>query len=276
MHRISLRNERYTGANNRESLYDLTIPENWNHKVVVFIHGYAGYKDWGCWNLVEDYFTENSFGFIKYNASHNGGTLSKPIDFDDLAAFSMNTYSHEIADFEAVIDVLENKIAEPPEIYLIGHSRGGGIALLQSAHPNIQKIVTLAAISSIEARFPIGEDLINWKKEEVIYRKNGRTGQNMPTHITIYNDFVSNRDRLSIKNHCVKSTTPTCIIHGADDISVRLLEGETIAKWLNQELIVIQGQQHTFGSSQPWKEKELPLGLKEVCAIILHFFKTSH
>ncbi|MFT5859086.1 MAG: pimeloyl-ACP methyl ester carboxylesterase [Flavobacteriaceae bacterium] len=274
MERISIRNERYTGANNRESLYDLTIPENWNDKVIVFIHGYMGYKDWGCWNLVESYFTNAGFGFIKYNVSHNGGTATNPIDFDDLDAFSKNTYSNEIADFEAIVEVLSEKLTSPPEILLIGHSRGGGIALLQAEHPSVQKIATLASISSIASRFPTGEALATWKKDSIRYRKNGRTKQNMPTHIGLYDDYISNQDRLNIERYCRESTIPTCIIHGADDTSVIILEGETIAKWLNQELIVLDAQQHTFGSSQPWEEKELALGLKDACKVILHFFET--
>ena len=71
----------YTGASNRKSLYDLCIPENWNNKIIIFIHGYMGYKDWGCWNLVSDFFTNEKYGFLKYNVSHNGGTIEKPIDF---------------------------------------------------------------------------------------------------------------------------------------------------------------------------------------------------
>ena len=61
-----------------------------------------GYKDWGCWNLVEQFFIENNYAFLKYNVSHNGGTIENPIDFDDLNAFSENNYSKEIEDFEAI------------------------------------------------------------------------------------------------------------------------------------------------------------------------------
>ena len=55
----SNKNKIFTGANKKKSLYDLDIPENWNQKLIIFIHGYMGYKDWGCWNLVSDYFTFN-------------------------------------------------------------------------------------------------------------------------------------------------------------------------------------------------------------------------
>ena len=96
---IKLNNEIYTGAKGRESLFDLTVPTNWNNKLIIFLHGYMGYKDWGCWNLVQAYFNNYEYGFLKYNVSHNGGTVENPIDFSDLEAFSENTYMNEIRDF---------------------------------------------------------------------------------------------------------------------------------------------------------------------------------
>ena len=71
----------YKGAVGKGSLVDLCIPENFNNKLIVFIHGFMGYKDWGCWNLFQDFYTSEGFGFCKYNVSHNGATLENPIDF---------------------------------------------------------------------------------------------------------------------------------------------------------------------------------------------------
>ena len=53
MQTLSLRDEQYVGASEKTSLYDLNIPDNWNRKLLIFSHGYMGYKDWGAWNLME-------------------------------------------------------------------------------------------------------------------------------------------------------------------------------------------------------------------------------
>ena len=50
---MNLKNQIYTGANGRKSLLDIVVPVNFNGRLILFIHGYMGYKDWGCWNLVE-------------------------------------------------------------------------------------------------------------------------------------------------------------------------------------------------------------------------------
>ena len=60
--------------------------------VVIFCHGYKGYKDWGAWNLAANEFGNNDLFFVKFNFSHNGGTVENPIDFQDLGAIGQNNF----------------------------------------------------------------------------------------------------------------------------------------------------------------------------------------
>lgn len=273
MHMISEKNEQYIGADGRPSLYDLTIPENWNKKLIVFCHGYMGYKDWGAWNLMEDFFVQHDFGFLKYNVSHNGGTVENGIDFPDLEAFSMNNYLKEVMDMEAIIELSLNKLNDLEAIYLLGHSRAGGTVILQSHNTHISKIAALAPICSIAKRFPEGEELENWKKNRTRFTTNGRTKQQMPHDYSQYEDFVKNKERLDIESYARNSHVPICVIHGDDDPAVTIKEGEAIAEWAGVELIRIPNEQHTFGASQPWTKEELPAGLKDVCEHMLAFFE---
>lgn len=273
MHIISEKNAQYTGALNRSSLYDITIPENWNKQLILFSHGYKGYKDWGAWNLMEDFFVQQGFGFLKYNVSHNGGTTENGIDFPDLDAFSKNCYSNELKDMEAVIELAQEKVKDTDKIFLIGHSRGGGMVLLQSQNLAISKIAALAPISDIGKRFPDGEELANWKSKGVRYETNGRTKQEMPLDYSQYVDFLQNKDRLNIEHYSKNTRLPICVIHGEDDPAVKIEEGEAIAHWTETNLIRIPNEQHTFGAKQPWTEKQLPLGLEKVCEHLLAFFQ---
>jgi len=250
----------------------LTIPENWNKKLIVFIHGYMGYKDWGCWNLVQDFFTNQHFGFLKYNVSHNGGTIQNPIDFNDLDAFRKNSYPKELFDLNAILQLVQRQFEELPKIYLIGHSRGGGISLLQSTNPQITRIATWAGISHIKERFPLGERLEKWKQNGVYFHENGRTKQQMPHDYSQYEEFMKNEEKLDIEFYCKQSTIPTIVIHGNEDTSVSIKEGEAIANWLNVDLNIIKGANHTFGSSQPWTYDKLPEHLQVVCEKTIHFF----
>jgi len=40
--------------------------------VVIFSHGYRGFKDWGPFNLIAEQFAEGGLVFVKFNFSHNG------------------------------------------------------------------------------------------------------------------------------------------------------------------------------------------------------------
>ena len=273
MHIFSKKNEQYIGVDGRPSLYDLTIPKNWNSKLIIFSHGYMGYKDWGAWNLMEDYFVEHGFGFLKYNVSHNGGTTEIGIDFPDLVGFSMNNYSKELRDMETIIDLAKRTLDNLTEIYLLGHSRAGGTVILQSQNAEISKIAALAPISDILKRFPTGADLEAWKSNGIRFTTNGRTKQQMPHDYSQYEDFIGNRERLDIEWYARNTSTPICVIHGEIDPAVKIEEGEAIAQWAGIDLIRIPNEQHTFGASQPWIEKELPLGLKTVCDHLLKFFE---
>ncbi len=276
MEEKNLQNQIYIGSNNRESVVDLFTPSNFNGKLILFIHGYMGYKDWGCWNLVQKFYTDLGFGFCKFNMSHNGGTVENPIDFSDLEAFGENNYSKEVFDVQQVLNWLETQFETLPDIYLIGHSRGGGIALLTASDKRVTKISTWAAICDIEKRFPEGTPLKVWKTQGKRYVENGRTNQKMPNNYSQYENFDENRDALNIEEACKNSTKTTFVVHGDIDTSVDIEESRNIASWLKTRLFEIEDAEHTFGASQPWNENEMPEHLQKVCEITCGFFLIDH
>lgn len=272
---MRIENKIFLGAENKPSLFDLEIPDDWNGELIIFIHGYMGFKDWGCWNLVEEFFVNRNYGFLKYNVSHNGCSTSDPTDFTDLDGFSRNNYSKEIADLDRIIEVARMAVENIQSIILIGHSRGGGIALLQSKNHYVDIICSWAGICDIGKRFPKGDELEDWKKSQLRFVHNSRTNQDLPLHYSQFEDFLNNRTRLNIEWHCRNSYKPTFLIHGENDTSVSIDEGMQIAEWLNYQLIKVPNTEHTFGSSHPWKEDNLPIALQYVCEQTLEFIKDA-
>lgn len=242
---------------------DLTRPDDKEaNGVVVFAHGFKGFKDWGHFNLVADKFAAAGLHFIKFNFSHNGTTKEEPIDFVDLEAFGNNNYTKEMNDLGQVIDWAEdyihNKGAKVP-IYLMGHSRGGGIAILKACEDKrIKKLVTWSAVSDFESRFP--KDMDRFKEEGVVYIPNARTNQNMPLYYSIVEDFYLNFNRLDIPGVIGKISIPFLIIHGLQDEAVPFQEAENLHSHCDtSELYLIEGGSHTFGGKHPWKEGDLPV-----------------
>ena len=245
--------------------------------VVVFAHGFKGFKDWGHFNKVMEHFITEGFGFVKFNFSHNGGTVEQPIDFPDLEAFGNNNFSKELDDLKTVLDwVSNNDIDEinKEEIYLIGHSRGGGVSVLAANEDyRIKKLVTWAAVADLINRFS-QQELDYWKEQGVIYVENTRTNQQMPMYYQIVEDTLKNRERFDIELAANSISIPHLIIHGTDDMAVPVTDAHKLNAWNNKsDLHIINGANHTFGVAHPHHEEQLPDHVVEVLAKTIEFFQ---
>ena len=263
--RLYLTNSRYLGSEGRESLYDLCIPENSNGQLIIFVHGFMGFKDWGAWHLVQDFFTNKGYAFCKFNLSHNGGTVENGIDFPDELSFGKNTYSFEVDDLVSLTKKISSHFEKVPQIHLIGHSRGGATALLAARAIGAKTISLWASISSIAARFPTNEELKRWEEEGIRYIQNSRTQQKLPQNFSLYTDFIKNKEKLDLERACKKLEIAVSIFHGEQDNSVDPSEGVLLAGWTNTEISIIKDTDHVFGSKHPWVENELPKKLDELC-----------
>ena len=249
-------------------------------KVVIFCHGYKGFKDWGAWNLMAEAFANAGFFFIKFNFSHNGGTLEQPIDFPDLEAFGKNNYTKELDDLASVIDWIFNakeykNEVDLQQVYLIGHSRAGGIVLLKSNEDSrIKKVITLASVCDFGKRTATIGDLDQWKKEGVKYVVNGRTKQNMPHFYQFYENFIQNKERLDIKKATEQLAIPHLLIHGDSDTSVLIDEAENLQLWnQNADYKIIKNADHVFNVKHPWKQKDMSKEMEVVVELCRNFIR---
>lgn len=252
--------------------------EKTNQPIVIFCHGYKGYKNWGAWDIMAHRIAKAGFCFVKFNFSHNGGTVENPIDFPDLEAFGHNNYTKELDDLNDVINWVEtsfsnNKSVNTQHICLFGHSRGGGISIIKTAEDKrIKTLITLASISDFEARFGSKTEILSWKKEGVKFVANRRTQQQMPHYYPFYEDFMANKKRLHIANSIKKVNVPHLIIHGENDTTVSINEAKKLHQWNpNAAFQIIKNADHVFNTKQPWTSNGLPPELASVCSSITAF-----
>ena len=268
------------GSDNRLMACDIHYNgDGQNMPIAIFAHGYKGFKDFGAWKMIGNQMAEQGIVFVRFNFSHNGTSIENPSEFDDLDAFGRNNYSKEVDDFNIIIDHIydlatktENWNAE--NICIIGHSRGGGISIL-NANENklVTSLITWAAINSMSNRMPTGEELEKWKESGVRYVLNGRTKQQMPHYYQFHEDFILNQSRLDIEKAAVSLQKPWLIIHGDNDEAVPLND----AIELNQlnplsKLEIISNGSHTFSISHPWN-KELTSEMQLVTDMSIKFIK---
>ncbi len=225
--------------------------------IIIFLPGFKGFKDWGPFDKMADWFARQGYMFVKTNFSHNGTTIDHPDSSTDLEAFGKNTFSKELDDIGTLLDYLHSGTAgmyspDLGKIFMIGHSRGGCLALLK-AHEDkrIKKVVTWAAIDSPTRIFPMNH-LAAWKSQGVWYVDNARTGQKMPINYSLYEDFLRNPKRLILKDLATNIKQSVMVIHGTNDQAVPLEAAHNLQQWLpKSRLLTVTGADHTFGESHP-------------------------
>jgi predicted dienelactone hydrolase len=248
--------------------------------VVIYAHGFNGFKDWGNFDLIAEKFAERKFVFIKFNFSHNGTTPAHPEEFADLEAFGNNNYSTELKDIRGVVDWVcstgnpyRNAI-DSNRIYLIGHSMGGGIAILHAAKDErIKRLVTWASISQCKtpwANWTVTQ-MDEWKQSGVQYYTNSRTKQQMPLYYQLYEDYTNNMEALDIEKAIQHLAIPVLICHGTADAAVPiqnawLLKGRQPAA----QLFTVDSD-HVFGRKHPWTERALPAAMDAIVSASIQF-----
>ena len=269
------------GSRSKKILIDVNFNHNFKKKpIVIFSHGFKGFKDWGPFNKMAENFAEKNFFFIKFNFSYNGTSIKNPNDFVDLDAFGNNNFSIELDDLNLVINWINDNSKFSNEIdtnniNLLGHSRGGAISILKSNEDSrINKVISWASPSNFINRMDESK-LDTWKKSGVAYIFNSRTNQNMPLFYQFYEDCITNKKRIDIENACRNLTVPHLAIHGTEDPTVDIKDVNDFKNW-NPKTIVykIKDANHVFGVSHPFNEKDFPSHFIKVLEKTFEFLET--
>jgi len=196
-----------------------------------------------------------SFNFTYNGVGEDGDDL---VNFTRLDLFAQNTHTRELNDIEDLLNYLEiNKDVynfDFENITLIGHSRGGGTAVVFSANDKrIKKLITLSAISDFDRYSERLKE--KWKIDGYWEAENVRTKQLMRINLSLLEDIEHNFEKLNIEKAASLINIPWLIIHGTEDLAVDYSHAETL-KSANQlettELILIENTGHTFGVVHPF------------------------
>lgn len=225
--------------------------------VLLFCHGFKGFKDWGSFPYAAEALAQQGIVTVRFNFSCNGvgegGT-----EFDELEKFAVNTYAREVADLHALVAWLhapESPIADyadMTQLFLLGHSKGGGDAILFGAqHPQVKGIITWNGIADVNL-FDAG-----LRKEiadnGVGYIANARTGQQMPIRQVVIDDVDQHKDEYDLLVKVSQMEQPLLIVQGENDFE-RLVKGAVrlheAAK--QSELHWIKEGDHTWNTKHPF------------------------
>jgi len=226
--------------------------------VVVGCHGFKGFCEWGFWPPFAELMSARGCAVVRFNFSGAGMRLGEE-RVSDLAAFAADTYSRERDDLLAVLAALATlggSRFDLERIGLVGHSRGGAIALLAAACPEwrerLRSLVTWNTIGYCDRWPPAAKAA--WRAGGELPVENSRTGQRLALGLGLLDELERNDPALDLAAAARARRAPWLLLQARDDEAVPFAEGEALAAVAAPpaKLLPIAGTGHTFGAVHPF------------------------
>ena len=222
---------------------------------VLIIHGFKGFKDWGMFPPLAERLARAGFTAVSFNLSGSG--VDDDGEFSLVEQFSANTFRQDLEDIDTAIEALLGGalgFPTPSGLGLVGHSRGGGEAILKGEDPRIGAFVAWATVSTF--RRWSDDEMAEWKERGVLEIRNARTGQVLPIYDQLRQEIEAEADgTLNIVAAAGRVRAPLLMIHGDADETIPLAEPRRVADSAaeDSEFVVLEGAGHTFGAVHPFK-----------------------
>lgn len=256
--------------------YDLLVPVTTAGTVlpvILFLHGFKGFKDWGAFPDVYEEFARSGFAVVAFNMSLNG-VGEGMFEFDEPELFRRQTLSQDLKDVGSVISAIKDKslssdkvILDTDRVGILGHSRGGHTAVTAAAeYSEIQCLVTWAAVADYNARWS-DEMKKDWQTKGFTEIKNSRTGEVLPLDKITFDDGIEHADQLMAIKRVQEIYIPSMFIAGKDDEAVPVSETEKLYRTspaYDKEIRLIDNAGHTFQVSHPFEDDDFPPEFAEV------------
>ena len=240
---------------------DLRYAEE-GHKrpVVIICHSFMAFKDWGFFPYIGEKLAEAGFAAITFNFSHNGvdGDGNRITDFNK---FESNTFSQELEDLRVLVDVVAEggvgaQVSDSNNIILLGHSRGGGIAIVHTASDErVKRLVTWSSISTFDRWTKHQKEV--WKKLGYLPLARDTTAAPLRLGLRLLHDLESHSDRLSIIDAAARVQVPWLILHGKADVTVQSREASNLYAAANRsttELVLLDRVGHSYDAASPGED----------------------
>lgn len=226
--------------------------------LVLVLHGFKGYKDYGFFPHLTAAIADIGLVAVRFNFSHSG-IDDDPATFGRPDLFERDSWSRQLADVQAVLAAAESgnlphaDRTDAGKIGLVGHSRGGVVALLTGgSDERIDATVALASPSS-------SDNLDDASKQEIreqgfIVSPSSRTGQDLHVGRAWLEDIEANREKLDVLAAVGRMTCPLLVIHGTSDASVPAESADRIADAYpgTAEKLILGGVNHVFNCRNPF------------------------
>ena len=226
-----------------------------NCPIVIICHSFMAFKEWGFFPHVAEGLARDGFAVITFNFALNGveGNNNRITEFKK---FSSNTFTRELEDLRCVIDAAAGdevgfRNLDGGRIGLLGHSRGGGIAIVHAANDTrVRSLATWSAISTFD-RWSSHQKSV-WRANGFLPLAKDSTVSPLRLGLGLLEDVEQHRDRLDITKAAGRLGIPWLIVHGREDLTVKNSEAELLYEESDQSLtkfIVLDHVSHLYNAA---------------------------
>ncbi|MDA3844359.1 MAG: alpha/beta hydrolase [Candidatus Kapabacteria bacterium] len=268
---------------------DIRFPVGNNDRkvpLVLIAHGFKGYKDWGFFPYISEQISATGFITACFNFSLNG--MNDSVDLIvDMDSFANLTVSSELADIEELIEaavsgeMLTGETARiwNGEIVVLGHSLGGGVALLAAKNDMragrniINKIILWSSVGHFD-RYTERQKKI-WKASGMAEFPNVSTGQIIRLNYSFIDDIEQNKVQFTLSEAVSNLMIPVLIVHGRQDMTVPMKEIQILIDAADQKYLtteIIESTGHCFHIEHPFPDTSP--GLDKAISATIRFLKT--
>ncbi|HMF08566.1 MAG TPA: hypothetical protein VKJ00_05480 [Thermoanaerobaculia bacterium] len=249
--------------------------------VVVCVHGFKGFKDWGFWPQTAERLVRAGMGAVRFNFAHSG--VGEDLErFGEPRLFESGTYSREVSDLREVLVRLAGKDLpgaadlDTARIGLLAHSRGAisAVALAASEDGPVRSVALWNPVAT--ALWWSEEERRRWRERGFWEVVNTRTREIFRITTALLDDAESNGDRLDPVSNARRLAVPLSVVVARGDESVSPESGRRLARAAPSSLATlteIEDSGHTFGAVHPFAGST-PAFDRAIGAAVEHFART--
>lgn len=218
-----------------------------NAPAIIICHSFMAFKDWGFFPYVGRALARAGFVAVSFNFSFNG-VVAHGNRITDFQKFEHNTFTREFLDLKTVIDsVVERRIwgdvINTANIGLLGHSRGGGIAIVRAASDlRVKALATWSAISTFDRWTERQKE--RWRVLGYLPLSKETTASPLRLGIDLLKDIEEYWIEYDILQAVTSLQIPWLLIHGREDVTVQSREAELLYAGSNKLLTDVRLLDH--------------------------------
>jgi len=228
--------------------------------VVVCVHGFKGFKDWGFWPETAHRLSDAGYCVVRFNFSHSG--VGEDLQsFSETRLFESGTYSAEVADLRRVVGaVVAGELPsadrmDASRIGLLGHSRGSvsTLAVAASAEFPVRSVALWNPVSRV--MWWNRQERRQWREKGHWEVVNARTRQIFRISTALLDDAEQNEAALDPAANARRLEVPLLAVVASEDESVPAENGIRLARAApagSGSIAEIAGTGHTFGAVHPF------------------------